>query len=41
MANPLTQLGMGMQLRTKPKAPVHPVISFAKQFWINVQANLE
>ncbi|BAY11758.1 HNH endonuclease [Calothrix sp. NIES-2098] len=31
----------GMQLRTKPKAPVHPAISFAEQFWNNVQANLE
>ena len=31
----------GMQLRTKPKAPVHPTISFAEQFWIDVQANLE
>ncbi len=32
----------GMQLRTKPKAPVHPTISFAEQFWKGVvQANLE
>lgn len=31
----------GMPLRTKPKAPVHPTIFFAEQFWIDVQANLE
>ncbi len=32
----------GMQLRTKPKAPVHPTIYFAEQFWKGVvQANLE
>jgi 5-methylcytosine-specific restriction endonuclease McrA len=31
----------GMQLRTKPKAPIHPTISFAEQFWMDVQANLE
>jgi len=31
----------GMQLRTKPKAPVHPAISFAEQFWRSEQANLE
>lgn len=31
----------GMQLRTKPKAPLHPAISFAEQFWNDVQANLE
>jgi 5-methylcytosine-specific restriction endonuclease McrA len=40
----------GMQLRTKPKAPLHPAISFtvregwrdgATRFWIDVQANLE
>ncbi|MFN6584455.1 MAG: HNH endonuclease [Aulosira sp. ZfuVER01] len=36
-----TPFEAGMQLRTKPKAPVHPAISFAEQFWINVQANLE
>jgi len=31
-----------MQLRTKPKAPVHPTVSFAEQFWKGVvQANLE
>ncbi|MDZ7958388.1 MAG: HNH endonuclease [Aulosira sp. DedQUE10] len=30
-----------MHLRTKPKPPVHPAISFAEQFWINMQANLE
>lgn len=31
----------GMQLHTQPKAPVHPAIAFAEQFWTNVQANLE
>lgn len=36
----------GMQLSTKPKAPLHPAISFAvresaTQFWNDVQANLE
>ncbi|OUL22744.1 HNH endonuclease [Nostoc sp. RF31YmG] len=31
----------GMHLRTKPKAPAHPAITFAEQFWINMQANLE
>ncbi len=31
-----------MPLRTKPKAPVHPTVSFAEQFWKGVvQANLE
>jgi 5-methylcytosine-specific restriction endonuclease McrA len=36
-----TPFEAGMQLRTKPKAPVHPAILFAEQFWNNVQANLE
>ncbi len=31
----------GMQLRTKPKAPVHPTIAFAEKFWMDVQTNLE
>ncbi|MEA5550453.1 HNH endonuclease [Anabaena cylindrica UHCC 0172] len=31
----------GMQLRSKPKAPVHPAVYFAEQFWIDLQANLE
>ena len=31
----------GMQLRTKPKAPIHPTISFAEQFWIDMQGSLE
>jgi 5-methylcytosine-specific restriction endonuclease McrA len=32
----------GMPLRTKPKSPVHPTVSFAEQFWKGVvQANLE
>lgn len=33
---------IGMKLRAKPKAPVHPAIIFAEQFWMSVQeANLE
>jgi 5-methylcytosine-specific restriction endonuclease McrA len=36
-----TPSAASMQLRTKPKAPTHPAIAFAEQFWINVQANLE
>jgi 5-methylcytosine-specific restriction endonuclease McrA len=24
---------LGMQLRTKPKAPMHPAIAFAEQYW--------
>jgi hypothetical protein len=31
----------GMQLRTKPKAPIHPAISFAEQLRIDMQASLE
>ncbi|MBU7585060.1 MAG: HNH endonuclease [Nostoc sp. TH1S01] len=31
----------GMRLRKIPKAPIHPAIAFAEQFWTNVQANLE
>lgn len=31
----------GMQLRTKPKPPMHPAISFAEQFWIDMQGSLE
>jgi hypothetical protein len=45
-----TQVEVGMQLRTKPKPPVHPAVAFAfsetwresaTKFWIDVQANLE
>ena len=34
---------VGMKLRAKPKAPVHPAILFAEQFWMSVaqEANLE
>ncbi len=34
---------MGMKLRTKPKAPIHPAILFAEEFWKSVaqEANLE
>jgi 5-methylcytosine-specific restriction endonuclease McrA len=32
---------VGMQLRKIPKAPIHPTVAFAEQFWSNVQANLE
>ena len=31
----------GMTLRTKPKAPMHPAIAFAEQFWREQQVNLE
>ncbi len=31
----------GMILRTKPKAPMHPAVAFAEQFWREVQVNLE
>lgn len=31
----------GMYLRKPPKAPIHPTVSFAEQFWNDVQANLE
>lgn len=30
-----------MPLRTKPKAPPHPAVAFAEQFWREQQANLE
>ncbi len=29
---------VGMRLRTKPKAPIHPTIAFAEQFWVDAQA---
>ncbi|MBD2663575.1 HNH endonuclease [Richelia sinica] len=31
----------GMQLRKVPKAPAHPAVYFAEQFWSDVQAKLE
>lgn len=31
----------GMILRTKPKAPMHPTVAFAEQFWREQQVNLE
>ncbi|WP_347242289.1 hypothetical protein [Nostoc sp. FACHB-892] len=31
----------GMQLLPKPKAPIHPAISFAEQLRIDMQASLE
>lgn len=31
----------GMQLQKKLKARQHPAVSFAEQFWIDMQANLE
>lgn len=31
----------GMSLLTQPKAPVHPTIAFAEQFWREQQLNLE
>lgn len=36
-----TPLEAGMPLCTKPKAPVHPALSFAEQFWREQQAHLE
>lgn len=32
---------VGMRLRTKPKTPIHPTVSFAEKFWVDLQANLE
>lgn len=31
----------GMTLRTQPKAPMHPTVAFAEQFWREQQVNLE
>ncbi|MBE9130231.1 MULTISPECIES: HNH endonuclease [unclassified Coleofasciculus] len=31
----------GMTLRTKPKAPMHPAVAFAEEFWREQQVNLE
>lgn len=31
----------GMILRTKPRAPMHPAVAFAEQFWREQQVNLE
>ncbi|HEY9651926.1 MAG TPA: HNH endonuclease [Coleofasciculaceae cyanobacterium] len=31
----------GMILRTTPKAPMHPAVAFAEQFWREQQVNLE
>ena len=31
----------GMALRTQPKAPMHPTVAFAEQFWREQQVNLE
>ncbi len=31
----------GMTLRTTPKAPMHPAVAFAEQFWREQQVNLE
>ncbi len=31
----------GMTLRTKPRAPMHPAVAFAEQFWREQQVNLE
>jgi hypothetical protein len=30
-----------MTLRTNPKAPIHPAVAFAEQFWRDVHVNLE
>jgi 5-methylcytosine-specific restriction endonuclease McrA len=31
----------GMSLRTKPKAPMHPVVNFADQFWRDHKGQIE
>ncbi|NEP02330.1 MAG: HNH endonuclease [Symploca sp. SIO2E9] len=31
----------GLKLRTKPRAPMHPTVAFAQQFWREQQLNLE
>jgi 5-methylcytosine-specific restriction endonuclease McrA len=36
-----TPLQAGMLLRSQPKAPMHPAVSFAEQFWREQQENLE
>jgi len=36
-----TPAEVGMQLRSKPKPPIHPAVSFAEKFWVDIQANLE
>lgn len=36
-----TPLQAGMLLRTQPKAPMHPAVTFAEQFWREQQENLE
>ncbi len=36
-----TPLEAGMPLCTKPKAPVHPAVAFAEQFWREQQVHLE
>jgi 5-methylcytosine-specific restriction endonuclease McrA len=35
-----TPIQAGMVLRTKPKAPIHPAVTFAEQFWREQQVNL-
>ncbi|HEY9813122.1 MAG TPA: HNH endonuclease [Candidatus Sericytochromatia bacterium] len=36
-----TLIQAGMTLRTQPKAPVHPTVAFAEQFWKEQQEILE
>jgi 5-methylcytosine-specific restriction endonuclease McrA len=36
-----TPIQAGMTLRTKPKAPMHPTVAFAEQFWREQQVNLD
>lgn len=36
-----TPLQAGMLLRSQPKAPMHPAVTFAEQFWREQQENLE
>jgi len=36
-----TPIEAGMLLRSQPKAPMHPAVTFAEQFWREQQENLE
>ena len=36
-----TPIHAGMTLRAKPKAPMHPTVAFAEQFWREQQVNLD
>jgi 5-methylcytosine-specific restriction endonuclease McrA len=36
-----TPIQAGMILRTKPRAPIHPAVAFAEQYWREQQINLD